>query len=316
MQSDFVTDEIPEKQTSVALGVFDGVHKGHRIVLKEAAAIDYLEPWVFTFSEDALPTSKKDALRLEPAKFRYRIMKRCGIAHVYAPDFFDIKDLSGEEFVDKILVEHLKCKRVVCGTDFRFGKAASCKVAELKELCEFRGIECVVVDKLFDGEEAISSTRIRDAAEKGNMEEYIRLCGYPFCIEKEVTEGKHLGREYDIPTINQEFDRGYMIPRFGVYVSSAYIDGKFYPAVTNVGVRPTVSEDNIPVSETNIIGISENLYGKDVLVFLLGFVRDEMHFDSKKKLFERISCDRAAAEKTASDWINRYGSETKRILGL
>ena len=74
MQSDFVTDEIPEKQTSVALGVFDGVHKGHRIVLKEAAAIDYLEPWVFTFSEDALPTSKKDALRLEPAKFRYRII--------------------------------------------------------------------------------------------------------------------------------------------------------------------------------------------------------------------------------------------------
>lgn len=316
MQGDFVTDEIPEKQTSVALGVFDGVHKGHRAVLKEAAAINYLEPWVFTFSEDALPTSKKDALRLGPAKFRYRIMKRCGIAHVYAPDFFDIKDLSGEEFVKKILVEHLKCRRVVCGTDFRFGKAASCGVKELKEFCGRSGIECVVINKLFDGEEEISSTRVRAAAEKGDMEEYIRLCGYPFCIEKEVSEGNHLGREYNLPTINQKFENGYMIPRFGVYVSAAYIDGKFYPAVTNVGVRPTVSKDNIPVSETNITGISENLYGKDVLVFLLEFVRDEMSFASKEELFERISSDRTAAEKIAEEWINKHGFEIKRLLGL
>ena len=86
--------------------------------------------------------------------------------------------------------------------------------------------------------------------------------------------------------------------------------------MTNVGVRPTVSEDNIPVSETNIIGISENLYGKKIAVFLIEFVRDEMSFASKEELFERISSDRAFAEKIAEEWINKHGFEIKRLLGL
>lgn len=316
MRECFVTDEIPKKQTSVALGIFDGVHRGHRMVLKETAKDRNFEPWVFTFSESALPTGKKDVLRLEPAEFRYRMMKRCGISHVYAPDFCDIKDFSGEEFFEKILIGHLKCGKVVCGTDFRFGKMASCGVKELKELCGSRGIECVVVDKLLDNGKEISSTRIREAIEKGDTEDFIRLCGYPFCIEKEVVEGKHLGREYSLPTINQAFDKGYIIPRFGVYVSAAYIDGKFYPAVTNIGVNPTVSADNTPVSETNIIGISENLYGKKVPVFLIEFMRDEIFFPSKEELFAKISSDRAAAEKTATDWINKHSLETIELLGL
>ena len=316
MQSDFVTAKIPERPTAVALGVFDGVHRGHRAVLKEAVSSGELEPWVFTFSEKSMPTGKSGAKRLEPPRLKYGIMKKCGIAHVYAPDFAEMKDLSGEEFFRKVLIEHLRCKKVVCGTDFRFGSRASCGAKEMTEFCEKYGIECRLIEKVFDGGEEISSTRIRAAAERGDMAEVSRLAGYPFCIEKEIVGGKHLGREFDLPTMNQHFDEGYIIPKFGVYVSAAYIDGKYYPAVTNVGVKPTVSDGKVPGAETNVIGLSEDLYGKTVLVFLLGFVREEMVFDSREALFERIAFDRANAEAGAAQWIRDHGAETVEILGI
>ena len=160
----------------------------------------------------------------------------------------------GEEFVRKVLVEHLKCRKVVCGTDFRFGERAACGAEDMKRLCAEFGMECAVIEKLYDGGEAISSTRIREAAAKGDMQTVERLCGYPFCIENTVVAGEHLGREYGLPTINQGFGGGYVIPKYGVYVSAAYVDGKFYPAVTNVGVKPTVSDEKKPGAETNIIG--------------------------------------------------------------
>lgn len=316
MKTEFVTAEMPKGPTAVALGVFDGVHRGHRAVLKEAARIDYLEPWVFTFSERSLPTGKRGALRLEPGDIKYGLMKKCGIAHVYAPDFDEVKELSGEEFVKKILVDHLRCRKVVCGTDFRFGKNAACGVGDLRTLCEQYGMECSVIEKLYDDGEAISSTRIREACENGDMKTVRRLCGYPFCVRKEVVPGKHLGRQFGLPTINQGFDKGYIIPKFGVYVSAAFVDGKLYPAVTNVGVKPTVSEENVPVMETNIIGLFGDLYGKTVTVFLLEFVREEMVFEDRETLFERIALDRKNAEKGAKLWIEGSGAETLRLLGI
>ncbi len=313
---EFITNELPKQNTAVALGVFDGVHKGHREVLRRAALSPGLEPWVFTFSEKSLPTGKAGAKRIEPPEIKYSIMRSCGIKNVYAPDFGEVKSLSGEEFVSEILVKHLKCKKVVCGTDFRFGFKASCGINEMREFCEKYGIETCFVDKIYDRGEAISSTRIRTNAENGDMEEVIRLAGYPFCIEVEVVRGKELGRKFDLPTINQPLAEGYVIPKFGVYVSASYVDGKFYPSVTNVGVKPTVSDENIPAAETNIIGISGDLYGKKIPVFLLDFVRPEQVFKSKEELFERIAFDRNNAERVALKWIRTSGEETVKLMGF
>ena len=315
MRDDFVTRNVPERPTAVALGVFDGVHKGHRAVLKEATAENYLEPWVFTFSEGDLSAVKKNALQIEPAELKYRIMKKLGIAHIFAPEFSEVKELSGEEFVERVLVSHLKCRRVICGTDFRFGKGASCGAAELAELCKNRGIDCAIVEKLIDGGEAISSTRIRDSIKNGDMETASRLLGYPFCIEKEVVSGKHLGSENGVPTMNQPLSEGFAMPRFGVYVSASLIDGVLYPSVTDVGVKPTVSDENLPFAETNVIGFCKNVYGKRVSVFLLRFLRDEKAFNTKEELFGQILADRETAGSEAADWINKHGSETLRIVG-
>lgn len=316
MLEGFLTDSPAQRPTAVALGVFDGVHIGHRAVLKEAANSGELEPWVFTFAEESIAKAKKGAVRLEPPCVKFNIMKKCGIAHVYAPDFSAVQSLSGEEFVRKVLVEHLKCRKVVCGTDFRFGERAACGEEDMRRFCTEFGMECAVINKLYDGGEAISSTRIRAAAANGDMETVRRLCGYPFCIENTVVGGKHLGREYGLPTINQGFDGGYVIPKYGVYVSAAYVEGKFYPAVTNVGVKPTVSKANEPGAETNLIGFSGDLYGKSVFVFLLDFVRPEMKFESREELFARIAFDRGNAKSAAEKWIAESGAETAALLGI
>ena len=313
---EFITTEFPENSTVVALGVFDGVHKGHREVLRRAVISEGLEPWVFTFSEKSLPTGKMGARRLEPPEIKFSIMKECGIKHVYAPDFGEVKGLSGEEFVKKILCEKLCCKKVVCGTDYRFGFKASCGTKEMAEFCEKFGMEYCFVEKVFDKGEAISSTRIRAAAENGDMQEVELLAGYPFCVETEVVGGRKLGREFGLPTINQPFSADYIIPKFGVYVSAAYIDGKFYPAVSNVGVKPTVSDENIPAAETNIIGWDSELYGRKIPVFLIDFVREEMVFKNREELFERIALDRKNAEAFALEWIETKGKKTAKLLGI
>ena len=316
MPQEFLTNEPAQRPTAVALGVFDGVHIGHRAVLKEAANSGELEPWVFTFAEESISKAKKGAVRLEPPCVKFNIMKKCGIAHVYAPDFSEVQRLSGEEFVRQVLVEHLRCRKVVCGTDFRFGERAACGAEDMRRFCAEFGMECAVIDKLYDGGEAISSTRIRAAAADGDMKTVRRLCGYPFCIENTVVGGKHLGREYNLPTINQGFDEGYVIPKYGVYVSAACVDGKFYPAVTNVGVKPTVSDANAPGAETNLIGFSGNLYGKKVFVFLLEFVRPEMKFQNREELFARIAFDRDNAKSAAEEWIKASSAETAELLGI
>lgn len=313
---EFITTEFPKNDTAVALGVFDGVHRGHREVLHRAVISEGLEPWVFTFSEKSLPTGKSGAKRLEPPEIKFSIMRSCGISHVYAPDFDEVKGLSGEEFVRDILLKKLRCKKVVCGTDYRFGFKASCGTKEMAEFCEKYGMEYCFVEKIYDKGEAISSTRIRAAAEKGNMAEVELLTGYPFCVETEIVSGNKLGREFGLPTINQPIAENYIIPKFGVYVSAAYIDGTFYPAVTNVGVKPTVSDANIPAAETHIIGWNGELYGKKVPVFLIDFVREEIVFKNREELFARIAVDRSNAERLAQKWIRLRGEETKYLLGI
>lgn len=314
--NEFVTETFPEKDTAVALGVFDGVHRGHRAVLSETAASGGLEPWVFTFSEKNLPSGKAGALRLEPPEVRFGIMKNCGIRHIYAPDFADVKDYSGGDFVKTVLYGKLRCRKIVCGTDFRFGKKASCGIAELQEFCKELGIECVPIEKLKEGGEIISSTAIRAAAESGDMEKVELFSGYPFCIERQVSGGKELGRKHGLPTINQSFAPGYIIPKFGVYVSVCRLGGKYYPSVTDIGVKPTVSSENIPGAETNIIGFEGDLYGKNVPVFLLCYMREERTFSSEDELFKRIAADRETAESLSEKWIAKRGEASAKLLGI
>lgn len=314
MREGFLSDRAGEGvSTAVAIGVFDGVHNGHRAVM-EAAVKSCYEPWVFTFT--GMPVNKKNSLILDPPDIKYGIMESCGIKHCYAADFDFVKDLSGEEFVKEILFERLHCKYAVCGKDFRFGKMASCGIEELKEIGSRYGIEVCTIDLLNKDGAKISSCWIRDAAANGDMDTIINLTGYPLCIEGIVEHGKKLGKKHGIPTINMKFADGYIVPKYGVYASAVFIDDKFYPAVTDIGVKPTVSSDGIPLCETHILDLSKDLYGEKIIVFLLGFLREEKKFDSEEELFEQIRRDRDEAEGISKEWIEKNGNSTASFLRL
>lgn len=304
-----------KEPTAVALGLFDGVHKGHRAVLRQAVEQKKrgLCPCVFTFTFDcARPASKQGALSIMTPERRGEIFGQMGFAYEICPTFSAFCALTPREYVEEILVKKLWAKFVCCGYDFRFGKKAVGDVETLRELCEERGIEVRVVDHVDDGGHPVSSSRIRRHLENGEIEEANRLMESLFSVGTKVVHGRRLGRRLDFPTINQPFPRGCMIPRYGVYASIAFVGGKWREAVTNIGVKPTV-EVKEPLCETYILDFAGDLYDKQVEVRLLSFLRPEEKFGSIEELKQHIWLDSEHARHIASQYLKKAGKD-QRIL--
>lgn len=288
------------QKTAVALGFFDGVHRGHRRVIEKAVELagDQLVPAVFTFTmQTSGPAKKQNVGEITTLEQKIRILQSMGVREIYAPDFADFCGLTGEEFVRKILEEKMHAAAVCCGQDFRFGKGAACGSEDLKRFCGMRGIECAVLDEVMDEGEAVSSTRVRQAIGAGEMERAAELLGRRYCLDFPVEHGKALGRRLQFPTINQPIPSAMVLPRFGVYATMAQVQGKIYAGVTNIGVRPTVEKGMAPRAETYLIGFSGDLYGRAVPVQFLSFLRPEQKFDSVEALKEQIGKDACAADQ-------------------
>lgn len=274
---------------SIALGVFDGVHIGHRAVLSRALLNTELSPAVFTFS--GMESVKTDSV-LQTKDERLAMFKTLGFADVFEADFSAIRDLSPKAFVD-MLQTQLSVKAIVCGYNFHFGKDGVGDTDLLKELCDAAGISLQVIPAVTADGESVSSTRIRKALADGNVRLVTRLLSAPFTITALVEFGQQLGRELGTPTINQRIPNSLTLPRFGVYASLAIVDGKAIPAVTNIGVKPTVGNTQ-PTAETYILGFAGELYGQILSVQLIEFLRDEKKFPSVDALREQIQKDVAA----------------------
>lgn len=291
-----------EKKTSVALGFFDGVHLGHRQVILRAVSLagsDYI-PAVFTFTmQTKRPSGKSGAGLLTSSEEKCRLLRKLGAEKIYCPDFSSFHNFSGEEFVQKILLEEMNAAVAVCGNDFRFGKGASCTAEDLVRLCDKAGIRCEVLSQVTDHGEKISSTRVRETIAGGDMEQAAQLLGRYYTVCCPVVHGKELGRKLCFPTINQPFAEDVLVPRYGVYAAVAQVDGTDYPAVCSIGVRPTVENDTTPRAETHIMGFSGDLYGKEVPVSLIAFLREERTFSSVDELREQMKKDTENAGKIA-----------------
>ena len=312
-----LTGPTPPSQTAVAMGYFDGMHLGHQRVVGEAVAAanglpssssahiliekadgqppERLLPLVFTFSlspaSSSAPVQKRGSGRLLSDREKYRCMEQLGVQGVCAPAFADFCSLSGEDFVHRILKGHLKSALLCCGEDFRFGRNALWGVGELRDFCRKDGIQLITVPQVTgpDGQ-PVHSTRIRQLVEKGEMEQVRVLLGRPYSIDFPVVHGRQLGRKLQSPTINQVYPAGYVLPRFGVYASQVKLEGQWYPAVSNIGRKPTVGSES-PLSETYIIGYQGDLYGQQVRVEICSFVRPEQKFESVEALKEQIGRD-------------------------
>ena len=293
----FFSFDTQKEPCTIALGFFDGVHLGHQEVIKSAAEEAKkrkISCSVFTFSDKKSLLYKKSG-RIYSDKFRIRLIKKCGADNVIMPDFSDFCNVSPEEFVKAL--KSLGAVALFCGIDFRFGKNAEGNTTILKELCQKEGIDLFITQPILVEGNRVSSTEIRRAIREGNIPLANKLLGDNYVIEGRVISGKMLGRKALYPTVNQSFFENEVIPKKGVYVSKVLYNGKTYPAVTNIGVCPTVGELASAVCETYIIDEEIELYGEIIEVMPLFFLREEKKFSSIEELKEQISKDVDAARK-------------------
>lgn len=291
------------ERTVVALGIFDGVHRGHRAALDlalEKARELKAAPAVFTFDTETV-TSKGKIEALLTREDKLRRLKEAGFEMVRSFDFAELKDMSAESFVSEILIKKLGAVCAVCGEDFSFGRGGAAKSGDLERICARYGTRVCIEKQLYIGGEAVSSTRIRGLLKNGDIARANELLGYRYGYLLPVEHGFERGRTWDFPTVNQRIPEGLVLPKFGVYCSKVLIDGKRYAGVTNIGVKPTVEKHSPPLAETFIIGYSGDLYGRTLDTRLYEFVRPEMKFSS----FEELKAE-----------IGRNTEFTKKYFGI
>lgn len=293
------TAAVPDSYTAVAAGLFDGVHLGHRAVIGKAAEIARenkdISAAVFTFDTSTVTSKNSNGGALGcilGREDKLSMLEQLGAEYVYSPDFLSFKEYTAERFVKEVLHEKMRAKYVVCGVDFHFGKGASGNAEILKRLGEECGITVITVPPVSEENgRKISSTHIRELISDGDISEANALLGYDYFFTLPVISGNRIGRTMDFPTINQRLGAERIMPRFGVYASRAEIGGNTYFGITNVGVKPTVSDRRDVLAETYIIGFDGDLYGENVKLSLVDFIRSERKFGGIDELKAQIKND-------------------------
>lgn len=296
MQQELYEASNPERNTIVAaLGMFDGVHLGHRRVL--AHAVSFGTCHVVTFASDSMRKKKGRSVRyIYHDEQKRRLLTTCGADAVFALPFGEIEGLDGESYCKEILRDRLRADCVVVGGSFRFGRNASCGVENLREYGKKLGFDVEIVAQVKDEDGVpISSSYIRFLLESGQISKANRLLGSDYQIISHVVSGQQLGSNaLYVPTANQVFEPWQCIPHRGVYASFAEINDIWVPAITNIGVRPTVNSNTVnaqPIAETHLIGWNGDLRGTLLPVTLCKFLRPEQRFDSIDALSAQIHKD-------------------------
>lgn len=282
-----ITSQLEQLQsntsTAVALGTFDGLHKGHQAVI-HAITDRALVPTVFS----VLSPPNKECLLTLPRE-KEDILASMGVEHYIPAPFHAICHWTAEDFFITFLKKRLKAKAIACGFNFRFGKHAAGDTAVLEKLCKTHHIELTVVPPVLEAGQPVSSTRIRSALLEGKTDQAAALLGRPFGFCLPVLHGKQLGRTLGFPTINQALPANFLKPRFGVYAALVTVQGKVYPGVCNIGLRPTVETTAAPLAETHILNFHGDLYHQEINVRLLSFLREEQKFASLEQLQAAIA---------------------------
>lgn len=291
----FDTIQKTEYPLSVALGFFDGVHKGHREIIANCIkhANDGVKSAVLTFKnspQSVLTTVRKPLLTTTEQKLS--LFENLGVDIVYCVDFADVMNLSAESFVKDILCDTLNAQTVVTGFSYHFGKGGKNTADDMQSLCQRYNINAVICDPVMYLNEPVSSTRIRKCIASGDIENANAMLQYEFAITSPVISGNHIGTTLHCPTLNQPLTQDIIVPCFGVYASTVTINSKTYIGATNIGIHPTVKQSACAVCETHILNYSGNLYDKTAHTKLHKFIREERKFDSLESLKSQIDKDK------------------------
>ena len=253
--------------------------------------------FTFDFSIRSL-LSGKPSPNLFDLEEKRELLKGQGVKILMECPFDEVRTMSPESFIKDILVDLLHAKTIIIGDDFHFGYNREGDAKLLEALASVNGYRFVMIDKVKDesGEE-IGSTRIRSELTKGNIEKVNALLGFPYFISGQVIHGKHLGEKIGSPTINQGISADKLLPPYGVYFSKVTVGDREYPAVTNIGCKPTVSSSNIPGAETYLFDFEGDIYEKEVVTSLYHFERSERVFENVNALSKQIQTDMANARE-------------------
>lgn len=285
---------VAKEESVIALGNFDGVHRGHIELIKKAiedAKKLNIKSSLLLFNEhtdNLVKVGKKEIITTNKTKFE--ILEKLGVDIIYLINFTkEFMSYSPIMFLKDFLAYNLKIRGVIVGYDYTYGYKKSGNVDFLNKNKElFKSIH-VIEQVSYEGEK-ISSSRIRSLIEEGRVKEANNLLSRPYKLIGRIIHAKGLGKKMGYPTANLELVDNFVIPKYGVYDTDIIINGKKFKASTNIGTNPTVEHDGIKI-EAHILDFDEDIYGEIVELELLEFVRPELKFDSIEELFEQIAKD-------------------------
>lgn len=278
----------------IALGFFDGVHKGHGALLRTVAqAADRLGAMPCAFTFDRSPTAAitgQTIPLLSSVEDRVWLMRRYyGIEEVIVAPFDGMQKMDWQDFVSEYLQKELGCVHVVAGHDFHFGYMGKGNPQRLQEKCRELGMGCDIIQKVEQDGITISSTYIRTLIAQGEMERANQFLGHPHTLTDTVAHGKKLGGTLGFPTVNLRFQPGVLVPAHGVYATRVtFENGESRPAVTNIGVRPTVDDGDRVTVEGFILDFQGDLYGQTVRMEFYKRLRGERKFPSLEALKDEV----------------------------
>ena len=293
-----------KQQTVIALGFFDGVHLAHGALLKTAVRRAQERGCLsaaFTFdrSPREVVTGERVALLTTPEERQERICGAYGVDRVIAAPFDDaLRTLPWETFLTRELVERCGAVHLVAGHDYRFGYRGEGTPERLRDYCAAHGLGCDLIERIERGGVTVSSSHIRALLAAGDVAGAAEFLGYPYTLSGTVQHGQGLGHRALVPTLNLLPDTRKLIPARGVYATLVRLaDGREFPAVTNIGVRPSVCDAGGVTVETYLPGFSGDLYGAEVGVRFFDRLREERKFDSLEALRAQIEADVQQAER-------------------
>jgi len=285
---DFNQKELIESDIEVTcIGAFDGLHKGHLELIKKTKDVNN-NFQIVTFSEIPKIYFNNDLKPLLDNEKRINIFRKFKPTNLIYLKFNEINKLSSEEFLN-VLKDNLKTKKIVVGKDFKFGKNRS---GDVNNIINYFGKDNVILlpDYLIDNEK-VSSTKIREYLDLGNIENANKFLGREYELSGLVVKGLKLGSKIGFPTANLKLNYDLYLPKFGVYGISCNVDNKSYEGILNIGITPTVIDTIKPKIEAHIFNFDKNIYNQHLDIQINQFIRDEIKFKSIDELIKQINID-------------------------
>jgi len=288
------TEFFIEEPTVISLGKFDGIHRGHELLLEQLMKKkrEGYKAVIFTFD---IPPKK--ALNAEEVKVlttneeKMHMFDSFGIDYLIECPFTpEVMSMEPEVFIE-MLVKNLSVKYIVAGEDFCFGRNRRGNYQMLQEYASKLSYEAIILPKMKEDERDISSSYVREEIMEGRIEMANKLLGYPYFVSGEVKHGNKIGRTIGFPTINLIPPANKLLPSYGVYITKVTIDGIVYHGVTNVGCKPTIEGENPVGIETYILDFQQDVYDKVVIVTFIKKIRDERKFPSLESLLTQMRLD-------------------------